>query len=150
MGTQEAYKLVWSETLSVGIPEIDAEHRDFIGAINELNAALAARAPREELNRIMARLIEDAHSHFGHEQRLFRQYRYPEARRHALLHEEIRKRLASISWQFNHAEFDREWITLGLEIKQTLVSHLLEEDMKYKGFLSDASNQPVNRSKAAP
>lgn len=137
-GLPHPYKLEWSETLSVDIPEIDAEHRAFIETVNQLNTVLAARASREEVERIMTALSEDARNHFRHEQRLFQQYGYPQTRQHALIHGQIQRRLLAIAKEFRDAEFDREWIALGLEIKHTLVAHLLEEDMKYKAFLSHA------------
>jgi hemerythrin len=130
--------LKWSEALSVGIPEIDSEHRAFIAIINELNRAMAVRAPREEVKRIMALLLEDAHVHFGHEQQLFERYGYPGAVEHAQSHGRITKQLAAIASELARVEFDREWIALDLEIKAILVNHMVKEDMRYKAFLSEA------------
>jgi hemerythrin len=34
------WEIRWSDTLSVGVPEIDGEHRKFVGRVNELNKAI--------------------------------------------------------------------------------------------------------------
>lgn len=137
----QPYLLQWSDSLSVGIPEIDNEHQAFIATVNDLNSALLARATQDEINHIMVRMLDDAEQHFKHEQYLFKRYNYPDVDEHARLHVELKKQLRDIAGRFSHTNFDREWISLGLMIKQLLVTHLLEEDMKYKEFFTGMTLQ---------
>ena len=123
------------DDLSAGIPEIDEAHRRFISMVNALDHALNARKHQREIQRIMNLLIEEALQHFRHEERLFAQYGYPDAMYHAGMHAKIMRELVIVKQQFDTAGFSEDWIGDGLQIRQLLMDHLLEEDMKYRGLL---------------
>lgn len=130
--------LHWSDSLSLGIPELDRERIAFLEMINSLNRALLTRASQSEVNHIVLQLIENTEHHFEHEQQLFEQYHYPYLDQHTRVHDEIRQQLHGIAEQFANSGFDREWIALGLEFGRLLITHLQEEDMQYKTFLAHA------------
>ena len=129
------WRLVWTDELSVGIPEIDAEHKHFIMLINELNAAIISRMGIEEIKRCMYAIVDDAVTHFAHEERLFKEWNYPEAAQHALRHAEAIEYFHNLTEGFERSETDFECINAGLKVKQALIGHLLAEDMKYRDFL---------------
>lgn len=133
------WRLEWNDSLSVYIPEIDAEHRYFIQLVNELNIAIADRMDVAEVKRRMQVIQDDAVAHFSHEERFFSECGYPEAAEHAKKHEQIISALHEIMRRFEHEGTDYEWIKAGLEVKQILVSHLLVEDMKYRDYCSKKS-----------
>jgi hemerythrin len=129
------WRLVWTDELSVGIPEVDAEHKHFIMLINELNAAIISRMGIEEIKRCMRAILDDAVAHFAHEERLFKEWDYPDAVQHAQKHAEAIEYFQSITDGFKHDGTDYEWIDAGLKVKQALISHVLAEDMKYRDYL---------------
>lgn len=131
---QRVWRLQWDDSLSVGIPEVDREHQQFIQLVNELNQAIAERMEIAEIRRRMHLLQEDAERHFAHEEQLFRQRQYPEAGPHAEIHAQIMRRLTDIMTLLGRQRFEPEWIAAGLEIKDILVHHLLTEDMKYRDY----------------
>jgi len=128
------WHLVWSDELSVGIPEIDAEHKHFIMLVNELNAAIISRLGIEEIKRCMRAILDDAEAHFAHEERLFKEWGYPDAAEHAQRHAEAIEYFHSIIDGFGHNGTDYEWIEAGLKVKQALIGHVLAEDMKYRDY----------------
>ena len=134
MTTSNVWRLEWSEGLSVGIPEIDLEHRHFIGLVNSLNEAILDRLELGEIERRMRLILEDAGSHFAHEERLFAEWSYPEAAEHAGKHAEISLALQKIMRGISTRTLEPELIEIGLAIRQTLVDHLLIEDMKYSAY----------------
>lgn len=128
------WRLEWSEALSVGIPEIDAEHQHFILLVNQLNEAIIERMEMEEIRKRMQLILEDALVHFAHEEVLFREWGYPDADKHAIRHAQIMKALSEIMGNFERGGVDYEWIEAGLKVKEALIEHLLNEDMKYRDF----------------
>jgi hemerythrin len=128
------WRLVWTDDLSVGLPEIDAEHKHFILLINELNSAITSRMGIEEIKRRMRAIIDDAVTHFAHEERLFKEWAYPLESEHVQRHSEALQYLQKTSEGFGRSGTDYEWIEAGLKVKQTLIEHLLHEDMKYRDF----------------
>jgi hemerythrin-like metal-binding protein len=134
MGTTPVWRLDWDESLSMCIPEIDSEHRRFIRLVNDLNEAIVDRLGRVELQKRMQRILDDAAEHFAHEEALFRKWHYPNAEEHAMKHAAVTRALHDIMGQFNHNGSEYEWVAAGLKVKQALVDHLLNEDMKYRDY----------------
>ncbi|GAB5606187.1 bacteriohemerythrin [Sideroxyarcus sp. TK5] len=128
------WRLEWSHELSVHIPEIDAEHRHFIELINALNEAIAERMSLSEVRKRMQDVIDDAVSHFDHEESLFIEWGYPEAEQHARQHAAATKVFTDVMKRIERSEMESDWIKAGLQVKQLLVAHLLNEDMKYRDF----------------
>jgi len=127
--------LQWNESLSIGIPEIDADHQLFMLLVNDLIWAINARLEKPRIERRLRSVIADAKSHFTHEERLFAEHGYPGASHHAALHEELMNQLLRFLDDFGRAEDYSHAIEFGTLIKQSLLNHLLDEDMKYREFL---------------
>jgi hemerythrin-like metal-binding protein len=128
------WHLDWNDGLSVSIPEIDAEHQNFIMLVNELNAAIIGRMDVEEIKYRMQAILNDATKHFAHEEELFKKWGYPDAEAHAKKHVEVVHAMSEIMSHFEHGGVDYEWIEAGLKVKEALIGHLLNEDMKYRDF----------------
>ncbi|MBU0688522.1 MAG: hemerythrin domain-containing protein [Gammaproteobacteria bacterium] len=138
------WRLEWSPELSVHIPEIDAEHKHFIELINALNEAIAERMSLSEVRKRMQDVIDDAVAHFGHEEVLFIEWGYPEAEQHAREHAAAANIFTEIMKRIEKSEQDYDWVEAGLQVKQLLVSHLLNEDMKYRDFWLAQQNGKEN------
>lgn len=128
------WRLEWSQELSVHIPEIDAEHKHFIELINALNEAIAERMSLSEVRKRMQDVLDDAVAHFDHEEVLFIEWGYPDAEQHAREHAAAAEIFVTIMKRIEKSEQDYEWVEAGLQVKQLLVAHLLNEDMKYRDY----------------
>lgn len=130
-----ALTIQWTANLSVGIPEVDREHQRFLSLVNDLVALIAEGKGKARIERQMRLILADAISHFEHEERLFLEYGYPEATRHATLHSQIRKRLFRMMGEIRATDPDSTWVDKAMQVRQVLVDHLLQEDAKYRGYL---------------
>jgi hemerythrin len=135
------YHSGWGSQLSVGIPEIDEEHRLFFSRVNDLDMALFSRKNKAKIQELMDVLIADAIIHFEHEERLFVQYQYPEFTLHIGGHAQIVDELMKIKLQFSMMAFRTEWIGKSTQIRDLLINHLLKADMKYRDFFRDLHEQ---------
>lgn len=135
------WKLEWSGELSVYIPEIDAEHQRFVRLINELNEVIVSRAGVEAIKLRMRKLQEDAVAHFAHEEALFRQWNYPEAEAHAGKHHQALRFLEGVMAGFAQEKTDYEWVETALKVKQVLIEHIMQEDLKYRDFILAGQGQ---------
>ena len=81
--------LVWSKILSVGVDEIDEDHRKLIQIFNILNHAVAEGDSPEYLAATLEELINCTVWHFSHEERLMLKHRYPETAQHKAEHREL-------------------------------------------------------------
>ena len=129
------WEIAWRDTLSVGVPEIDKEHQQFIARVNDVNRAIVEAQDKVTVERLMDLMLMEATRHFRHEQQLLDKWKYPKAKDHAKKHEQLISQFNRTIKEFREDEISFVWALKGLRIKQLLVEHLLQEDMKYRDFL---------------
>ncbi|HEY5994105.1 MAG TPA: hemerythrin family protein [Gallionellaceae bacterium] len=128
------WKAEWSDALSIGIPEIDADHKRFILLVDMLNRAIVDRTELQELQKRLQDVMDDAVQHFAHEEQLLREWHYPNAGEHAAKHATIMWALQALKQKFVVYGLPAEWIEAGQELKDLLINHMLSDDMKYAEF----------------
>lgn len=128
------WKIEWNESMAVGIPAIDEDHQRFAALINDFNRSILDQLELKEIKRRLQLVIDDAVRHFAHEERLFKQWRYPNADDHAGKHAQVIEALQGIRQRFSDQGLQAEWIGAGQEVKDLLIRHLLTEDMKYADY----------------
>jgi hemerythrin len=120
----------WSGALSVGIDEIDAQHRTLIGLVNELNNAIEERHGNAAVGDVLLRLEEYTRIHFAVEEGLMRVLGYPDLAAHKREHARLTEQLAEL-----RGRFDAGRTALGFELmhflKRWLTSHIMESDQDY-------------------
>lgn len=134
------WEIRWNEALSVGVPEIDDAHRQFIGRVNDLNRAIIECRDKPAVERLLDLMLMEAAHHFWHEQRLLAKWHYPDLAAHAAKHAQLTAQFDRVMKEFERADVSFTWALKGLHIKQLLVDHLLHEDMKYRDFLRKLEN----------
>jgi len=87
--TMEGIRLVWKDSFNSGHALIDTQHRALFDMANELLDAMHAAAPREEILKIVDRLLQNIVQHFADEEELLERAGYlslyDHAREHAAL-----------------------------------------------------------------
>jgi hemerythrin-like metal-binding protein len=126
-----SWTIEWSDALSMSNPEIDAQHQNFIKLVNELNNVIGQQCGKADMQYIMRLLLEDAIAHFSHEEALFAEKAYPAAQEHTQIHSEIINKFEQAVKTFTDSIIRAVWIKEGLEIRDLLISHLLNDDTKY-------------------
>lgn len=128
------WKIEWDNSMSVGIPEIDEDHKRFVLLIGELNQAIAGRMDLGEIKKRLQLILDDARRHFEHEEQLLNEWKYPDAENHANKHAQAINALQAIMSKLISYDLKAEWIDAGLAVKDILINHLLTEDMKYAEY----------------
>lgn len=126
----------WDASLSVGIVDIDREHQAFVLQVNDLNRSIENRIKLSAIRKKMQLILEDWKLHYSREEALLRQLHYPDADEHAKKHEQVNRQLHAIMAEVEHATFGYEWISASLKVRDTLLAHLMEEDMQYRDLRS--------------
>lgn len=131
----------WNDDLSVGLEEIDAQHKVLVDIINRVYEALITRASREAAGNLLEELVQYTAIHFAVEESLFRITNYPDYEAHRRLHERLRGQVQEIK-----ARFDREEIQLDLKLmaflKRWLEDHIKGEDKAYVGHMLASGLKP--------
>ncbi len=125
-------QIVWTSTLEIGHPEIDAEHHAMVKLLNYVQAA-SHRSDESEVRSALRTLEALTRDHFAHEERLMRDIGYEMAARHQEEHihlfDEIRAQIEDLNdgitsavaiaqfirrWLMNHVETSDRQLALAL------------------------------------
>jgi len=94
----------WSPRLAVGVPEIDAQHRELFARVDALLAAMSEGRGRQHLRETFAFLEDYFVEHFRDEVALMRATRYPLAEHHQGLHERFQAELRTLAGEVTAEE----------------------------------------------
>ena len=108
MMATRSWEVNWDSGMSVGIAEIDEDHKRFIALVNEFNKSVENRLGVSEVQRILRDILDDAIEHFANEERLLGEWRYPGAHDHARAHAELVLQLRQIESAIS-SDYDVEW-----------------------------------------
>ncbi|MDD4658768.1 MAG: bacteriohemerythrin [Eubacteriales bacterium] len=90
----------WNASLSVGIEEIDKQHKELFRQINELIHACHQGRGVEAVGEVLSFLDSYVRLHFRTEESLMLKYGFPEFQAHRLQHQEFMANLAEVRRRF--------------------------------------------------
>src|SRR3989339_1805386 len=99
-------KIEWKKEYSVGVEEIDDQHKYFISLLNDLYDAIIAGKSRAELNELFLYLADYAEKHFATEERYFDEFGYEGTVEHKAKHQEMRDEIEKIKGMEDGNEID--------------------------------------------
>ncbi len=120
----------WREAYSVHIPQIDGQHQQLVGLINELHAAMLQGEGNKALGHILNELVRYAESHFSYEETMLKQRGYPNLAAHSAEHQKLTAQVRDLQEQFRAGK-----LLLTMQVmqflKEWLANHILTRDMQY-------------------
>ncbi len=122
-------KFVWTDQLNVGIDVIDQQHRRIVEYINQLDDARSNGYSREEIGYLINDLVDYTISHFGFEESLQEEARYPFLKSHKKVHELFTQRVSDYQAKFNKGEDVSK--ALNSLLVTWLFNHIKRDDVDY-------------------
>jgi len=126
-------EIQWTDELSLGITEIDSEHKHLIEIANKI-IFYARESNTVILKKLFHELRGYTFTHFRNEENYMSSIKYNQISEHKCEHENLKKQVK----QFQEILFKGD-IFDGLQIKQFmkswLIDHIIYSDMKIKKFL---------------
>ena len=125
----------WTERFSVGVKEIDLQHRGLLNIINQLIVSIEKENDWKTTSAILDSLINYAYNHFATEERYMKEAEYPELLWHVGLHLEFIKKVFELSQEasLKGLEIQREVLTF---LAEWYSNHVLGIDRQYMASLS--------------
>ncbi|GFK94247.1 Bacteriohemerythrin [Fundidesulfovibrio magnetotacticus] len=127
--------IVWNESLSVHIQEIDLQHRHLIGLVAGLQNALEA-GERDALSGVLRELNTYVREHFTAEERWMARYDFPGLAAHADAHEAFVENL--LRFELDHlagqAQVSDELLDY---LMAWIVDHVMGMDQRYARFFAE-------------
>jgi hemerythrin len=125
--------ITWSNRLSVGVKEIDAQHHHLVGLINDLHDAMKSGKSKEVLGPTLQALTDYTVYHFGTEEQMFKDTGYPARLSHQAEHRALTQQVLEIKRKF---EAGQPVITIDLMefLRDWLSDHIKGVDKRYTSF----------------
>lgn len=125
----------WKDEYSVGIARFDESHKKLCALINELHASILQGKGRDSQENALKCLVKYTMNHFADEERLMKEYGYPERASHKHEHDAFWDRLL----EFVEAHLQGS-VPLTVDLLDSLVEwlqkHIIGTDKKYQPFFN--------------
>jgi hemerythrin len=126
----------WTEDMSTGAADIDAQHKELILRLNALMGACIQQQGMEEIGRYMEFLMEYVSYHFAAEEREMCASRYPALERHEQEHEQFKKDINSLHREIRAGGPRRELVRTTLWASSNwLINHVKGTDREMAKYL---------------
>lgn len=125
----------WSDDLSVGVKEIDEQHKRLIDFINGLHDSIEQGEKRESVEKFLDELVEYTEFHFSTEERLMYQYLYVSRLAHKEGHEHLLFQVRQLLHDLHKQTAPITWHTLEF-LKEWLLDHILHADKLMGEYLN--------------
>ncbi len=127
--------IVWSKILSVGVDEIDEDHRKLVNIFNLLNHAVTEGESPEYLAAILDELINCTVWHFSHEERLMLKHRYDGIDEHKAEHQDLIKSAIELQQQILQADKAVAEENI-VALERWLTEHIFTTDLRLGSYLA--------------
>lgn len=126
----------WTDSLSVGVSEMDNQHKRLIAMINDLSEAMKMGKGKEALGKILSGLIIYTQTHFTAEEKYFEKYNYPLAPSHRREHATFVKKVSEVKTAFDAGKLSVTVETMNF-LRDWLKNHIMGTDQKYTQFFNE-------------
>lgn len=131
-------KVVWDESLSVGIELIDGQHQKWIGHLNDVSAALASQEGPSRIVKTLGFLSDYTEYHFSTEEKQMVAHAYPGLEAHRAKHAELKQTLANLVQDFEEDGATQVLATaVDTFLGNWLIRHIREVDQAFGAFLQE-------------
>ncbi len=126
------------EKYSVGVEEMDEQHRNMVEIINKMHSAMKEGKGNEKIEEILEEMEDYTEYHFEAEEKLMENNDYSERKlkKQKEQHEKFVEKIEEY-----REKIEGGTLTLSMDImnflKDWLSNHIAEVDMKYKEFFED-------------
>jgi hemerythrin len=122
----------WKSEYSIGIPEIDEEHKVLLGCIARLDAAKDSRQRDIDVYFVLTELRYYTRVHFAVEEIIMRVFGYPGREAHVQAHRRFTKYIKSMQQSVLQRDAREELVAF---LRTWLVNHIMVTDRQYAVFM---------------
>jgi hemerythrin len=131
---------VWSEEFSIGLDEIDEQHKELVSLLNDLHVAIREHHATDTCRQILDALADYTRTHFAVEESLMRITGYPQFAVHKQNHEELIGQVQALQEKLDSGQAKITFELLHF-LKQWLVHHINEADKRFGEYFLASGGQ---------
>jgi hemerythrin len=116
----------WRKEFETGVADVDHEHRELVGLINDLHERVQSNASRQEVQAFLGEVFAKIAAHFALEESIMRKHAYDEYEAHKVEHEHLLDEIRDIM-----DESDSDYRnTLSETVRDWFVNHFRSKDAR--------------------
>lgn len=132
--------LKWRDEFSLGIPEVDHEHRELVRAINSVHQVLDESPSSAEASSALGEIHAQISAHFALEEKNMQARRYPAYAEHKRDHEALLDEIREIMDECERdLPYGRE--AFSAKLNSWFETHFRTHDARLHRFLLDSANR---------
>ena len=121
-------KMQWKDEYSLGIAEIDAQHRELLSLFGRISQGIVAGASWSDLHYRVSELRQFADFHFAFEEGLMRMFGFPGVQEHTSAHRALFSKLDDMERRSVTSNVERELLQF---LVTWLIQHIQADDRDY-------------------
>lgn len=127
--------IVWRKEFETGIAEVDHEHQELVGLINQLHEQLRADAEHDTVSRFLGEVFARISAHFALEETVMRKHKYDEYAAHKAEHEALLDEIRDIMDDYEAGAYGNAGEALATTVQDWFVNHFKTKDARLHGKL---------------
>jgi len=125
---------LWNRVYCVNIDEMDKQHKKQLEYFNEITNCITNSFENDIIIETLDNLYEFSKKHFYEEENLMKKYNFYDYENHKNIHQGLLQKMLVFKQEFIKGTLDKSF--LAVTLKEWLLQHILEEDIKYGRFLN--------------
>lgn len=130
-------RLVWSQKYSVGVNEIDSDHKVLIELIGQIDSAAAGSEAHAVIGTVLAALFDYTEYHFEREEKMMQTVGYTVLPQHKQKHDLLKSQVIEYLGRYSDDPNSVNIEDLSKFLQRWLSEHILKEDMGYRPLVEN-------------
>ncbi len=136
----------WTDEFSIGVDEIDRDHKRLLELLNDLHDAVEAGASRAILGNALDGVMLYVNYHFAHEEGLLLRMSYPGYEKHRQQHQSLMVTVKEVHESFQSQASDALPRQVPEFLTNWLFEHVLRADRAFSLYIEENSGAPVQQA----
>jgi hemerythrin-like metal-binding protein len=120
----------WEPRFSVGVTELDAQHKNLFDLINDYYDCISRGLAREAVAKVIDALAQYSRYHFSYEEKLMRKYGYTEVETQVAEHQKFIDAVVDFQARYSAGTLLTP-VEVSNFLKSWITGHILVSDMRY-------------------
>jgi hemerythrin len=129
----------WRDSFSVGVPQFDEDHQKLLEIINQMFTIVRDHKEVNHLSALVDKLIHYTIDHFAAEEKAMEQVGYPGLDEHKKIHGQLLDDAIAFKKRIDAGD-EGSIVSFYHFLRDWLLTHIVEEDIKYAPFLTDVED----------
>lgn len=129
----------WNQGFSVGVAEMDNQHKQLVTLLNDLYSAMQSQKSSEIIGKVLNKLISYTEKHFSDEEEFMKKHSYPDIKSQIKEHTAFTDKVLKFKSDYDAGKTSMS-VSITSFLKDWLINHISLSDKKYGDYVNKKSS----------